>query len=225
MRRAPSARARRASVPAVRGSRLRRLRWQASIGAGLVALVVVLWGGYHRRWSWTGFGDNDTLWNWLELLLLPLVLASAPIWVEKRGELHATRRRVLFSLLAAFVVLVVVGYAFDLRWTGFPGNHLWDWFTLLLLPLAVATFGIWQELGRKASLKHWLAVAIFAGAFGLFVAGGYALDWGWTGFEGNTLWDWINLLLAPLLFSLVVVPTAVAWISAEVEERAEREAS
>jgi hypothetical protein len=26
---------------------------------------------------------------------------------------------------------------------------------------------------------------------------GYAVPWGWTGFRGNTLWDWFNLVFLP----------------------------
>jgi hypothetical protein len=205
------------------GSRLESVRWRASVAAGLVVLVVLLVGGYGGKWSWTGFSDNDTLWDWLQLLLLPLVLATAPIWIRRRGEMHPVRRLVLFSVVAAFAVLVILGYAFDLRWTGFPDNRLWDWFGLLVLPLALASFRIWRDLGRPGSLRHWLAVAIGVAAFGLFVAGGYALDWGWTGFKGNTLWDWIHLLIAPVLFALVVVPATVAWMSAEVEAEVQAE--
>ena len=45
-----------------------------------------------------------------------------------------------------------------------------------------------------------------AGAFIAVVLGGYVGKWGWTGFRGNTLWNWLQLLLLPLLLPTVVVP-------------------
>jgi hypothetical protein len=48
--------------------------------------------------------------------------------------------------------------------------------------------------------------------FVVVVVGGYALSWGWTGFQGNTLWDWLRLLLVPFL-----LPATLAWFSARAE--------
>jgi hypothetical protein len=42
--------------------------------------------------------------------------------------------------------------------------------------------------------------------FAAIVLGGYLGRWHWTGFRGNTLWDWLHLLLLPLLIPLLVVP-------------------
>lgn len=36
----------------------------------------MLWGGYSRGWRWTGFQANRQLWDWLQLLLLPLVFPT-----------------------------------------------------------------------------------------------------------------------------------------------------
>ena len=30
--------------------------------------------------------------------------------------------------------------------------------------------------------------------------------WRWTGFTGNTVWNWLHLLLLPLLVPVVIVP-------------------
>ena len=38
------------------------------------------------------------------------------------------------------------------------------------------------------------------------VLAGYLVPWAWTGFTGNTAWDWIKLLLLPLLLPTVVLP-------------------
>lgn len=38
------------------------------------------------------------------------------------------------------------------------------------------------------------------------VLAGYLVPWPWTGFTGNTAWDWIKLLLLPVLIPTVVLP-------------------
>jgi hypothetical protein len=43
-----------------------------------VTAMVVLWGGYIQRWEWTGFQANNQLWDWLKLLLLPVVVGTIP---------------------------------------------------------------------------------------------------------------------------------------------------
>jgi hypothetical protein len=52
--------------------------------------------------------------------------------------------------------------------------------------------------------------------FAVLVTAGYGFDWGWTGFPGNTLWDWLHLVLVPF-----VLPVALAWVSARIEQAAE----
>ena len=42
-------------------------------------------------------------------------------------------------VLAAFAALVLAGYLVPWAWTGFTGNTLWDWLSLALLPLVLAT--------------------------------------------------------------------------------------
>lgn len=61
-----------------------------AIAVAVLALTIFAWFGYRRRWSWTGLpadlGDPatgrpsapaKTLWDWLQLLIVPLVLAVA----------------------------------------------------------------------------------------------------------------------------------------------------
>jgi hypothetical protein len=38
------------------------------------------------------------------------------------------------------------------------------------------------------------------------VLGGYMGHWGWTGFRGNTFWNWLHLWLLPLLIPAILVP-------------------
>ena len=46
-------------------------------------------------------------------------------------------------------------------------------------------------------------------ALAVVAVGGFGFDWSWTGFPGNTLWDWLELCLVPF-----VVPAVVTWLSA-----------
>lgn len=53
----------------------------------LMGIAVLIWLGYRRHWQWTGFPAGreaggaerpaKTLWDWLQLLVIPLVLAIA----------------------------------------------------------------------------------------------------------------------------------------------------
>jgi len=52
-------------------------RWFQWSGLSLlgIGILTVLVGGYAFRWSWTGF--NKTLWDWMQLLIVPAALAVA----------------------------------------------------------------------------------------------------------------------------------------------------
>ena len=50
-----------------------------------VAVLVALWGGYAQGWKWTGFQANGQLWDWLNLLLLPVVIGTIPLWIQRTG--------------------------------------------------------------------------------------------------------------------------------------------
>ena len=64
-----------------------------------------------------------------------------------------------------------------------------------------------SEASKKQTplkLDVWTVVLIVAGVFLLVTAvGGYIFNWNWTGFRGNTLWDWLTLLLIPVAFVAV----------------------
>ena len=181
------------------------------------AFVVVLWGGYDRDWRWTGFAHRAMLWDWLHVLLLPLAITVAPLWVRHRSRLGPLRHVAVGLTSAAFVALVVLGYSLDLSWTGFPGNTLWDWLELLVLPIAVGLLPVWFELARGLQPRHLVAVAGAAAFLGVCAVGGYEYGWRWTGFRGNTLFDWLQLFLAPILLPLVLVPLATAWMTPVAE--------
>lgn len=195
----------------------RRLGGVKLLALALAAAVLV--GGYQAHWSWTGIsGNTATLWDWISLLLLPVTVATLPIWLSKRHALGARRKRVAAALVIAFAGLVAAGYAIPWKWTGFPGNELWDWINLLLLPLVVATFPFWPEIRRELRMHHRLLLAALLAAFVACVVGGYVWGWTWTGFRGNTLWDWLHLLLLPLAIPTILLPAAVAITSGELME-------
>lgn len=173
---------------------------------GLAALVaLVLWGGYDRHWSWTGIsGRTATLWDWLHLLLLPIAVGILPLWLSRRTRLPRRHKALGLISLVTFGLLVLVGYTIPWGWTGFAGNRLWDWLELLVLPLAVALTPVILELRESWSLRHSLAVATALAVFVVIVLEGYLGGWKWTGFRGNTLWNWLQLWLLPLLIPALV---------------------
>lgn len=181
------------------------------------ALTLTLWGGYDRKWRWTGFERNATLWDWLHMSLLPLALAAVPLWLRYRRRLRLVHHATLVTTATAFSLLVALGYALHWSWTGFPGNRLWDWLELLVLPLAVALVPVWAETSRRVRPRHLVALAAVATGLAVTAVGGYRYGWRWTGFEGNTLFDWIQLLIAPLVLPLVLVPMTASWLTVDRE--------
>lgn len=99
--------------------------------AGLVTITIL---SYLLHWSWTGFSGNGTVWDWLNLFLLPFAVGLVPLVFESSTKTVAA---VLAALCVPLTVLLVGGYGFDWSWTGFEGNTLWDWLHLLLVPVAI----------------------------------------------------------------------------------------
>jgi hypothetical protein len=83
-----------------------------------LALALLIVGGYGLSWTWTGFADNGTIWDWLQLLALT-------------------------AAGSALGLLVIAGYAFDWDGTGFRGNTFWDWLHLLLVPFLLPAAVTW----------------------------------------------------------------------------------
>ena len=61
-----------------------RLQW-GGISLLLIGILTVLVGGYAFHWSWTGF--DKTLWDWMQLLIVPAALAVAS-FLFTRAERH-----------------------------------------------------------------------------------------------------------------------------------------
>jgi hypothetical protein len=57
-----------------------------ALAALAIAFGVVIVGGYRLCWTWTGFSDNGTIWDWVQLLLVPFLLPSAVTWLSARAR-------------------------------------------------------------------------------------------------------------------------------------------
>jgi hypothetical protein len=181
-----------------------RAGWAALV---IAVLVVVVYGGYGQHWSWTGInGQTATLWDWLHLLLLPIAAVLLPLWLRHLPTMGSVMKGVSAGLGVLFVVLVIAGYTVPWAWTGFVGNSLWDWLNLAALPLAVVLVPVFIELRSSWKRRHVTVAAAAGAVFVVLVIAGYTIPWAWTGFTGNTLWDWLHLLLLPLLVPVVLVP-------------------
>lgn len=203
-------------------SRTTRLQ-TAVFGVALVALVIGFIGGYAFNWSWTGFDSSNQVWDWMNLLLLPLALATFPLWLRFAPYMSVTRRRALGVAVFGFAVFVAAGYLAPLGWTGFRGQTLWDWMTLMLLPLAVLTVKAWPSTGRNLNAFHFTAAGLLAVGLVVTVVGGYAGNWAWTGYHGNTLWDWLQLGLGPVAVATVLVPLLTGLVTGRADARADQE--
>jgi uncharacterized membrane protein len=181
-----------------------------------LGVAVLLLGGYAKKWNWTGFSRNNQLWDWMNLLLLPIAIATFPLWLRYADHMSRVRRTVLGVAVGAFAAFVAVGYLAPLDWTGFQGITLWDWLTLVLLPLAIAAASAWPSSKRELHTVHVVAIGALLLGWLVTLVGGYTGSWSWTGYPGNTLWDWMTLLLGPVAFSTILIPGAVRWLSGDV---------
>jgi hypothetical protein len=172
----------------------------------IVVLVLLCVGGYLFNWRWSGLSGSVRLWDWLEVLTLPVAIAVAPLLLRHRRSLHRRHHLAMVGALTGFAALVLAGYLVPLAWTGFRGNTLWDWLQLVLLPLVVATTSsLW---GKNWHPRGWQVAAALLGlgVFAVVAVAGYLVPMKWTGFTGNTMWDWLKLLLLPVVVPTILIP-------------------
>jgi hypothetical protein len=175
----------------------------------LIALGVTLYGGYGSPdWTWTGYHDKQ-LWDWLHVLLLPIAFALV-VTLVRAEELGAWRWAIGLTCFGLFVALVVAGYLIPWDWTGFVGNTVWDWLGLVLLPLTLSILAGFEFDVRTVKGHHLFLISAFVVVIAVLAVGGYTQGWDWTGFEGNTLFDWLQLLFLPVVIPLVVIPLVIA---------------
>lgn len=205
---------------------------KAAAYAAAATLLVALWGGYIRGWQWTGFEENSQLWDWLTLLLLPIVLGTIPLWIRYKEYIGEGRRAIYAVALVGWTGFMIAGYLIPLKWTGFSDQKLSNWLNLLVLPVAVTTAMTLFHLGTRGAkirlgLHQTAIIAALAAGWIVTIIGGYALHWTWTGYGEKTpnppylitLWDWFALLL-PLVFPIILLPPLVKWVSGDAAGRA-----
>ena len=175
----------------------------------VIAFGVTIWGGYGPDdWRWTGYQRLE-LWDWLHVLLLPIAFGLVAHLAGAK-ELGTWRPVIGLTCLGLFVALVLAGYLIPWDWTGFVGNTVWDWLELVLLPLTLAILaGFHFNVRSELRAHHVLFISVFVVAIAVLAIGGYTQGWDWTGFEGNTLWDWLKLVFLPVVIPLVVIPLVV----------------
>jgi uncharacterized protein YjbI with pentapeptide repeats len=117
----------------------RNLMWAGVCAAAVLIVLLLLWPGWGYRWDWTGFGPifekptntrgltglvgvtqyapSKTLWDWMQLLLVPFAVAGAAGWLnwvqsareaereDKRANAEAAReaRREQDAVLEAYL--------------------------------------------------------------------------------------------------------------------------
>jgi hypothetical protein len=196
---------------------------KAGVAALTIAITTVIVGGYAGHWRWTGFEANGQVWDWLHLLLLPLAFGTLPLWLRYSGHMSARRRQVFATLLMATLSFILAAYLAPLIWSGFQGQTLWNWLTLIVLPATLITVRAWPTEGRPLRPTHKVVASAIVTGWIVTLIGGYALGWNWTGYQSNTLWDWLQLLLAPLAINTFVIPKLVVFVSGHAAELAEAE--
>jgi hypothetical protein len=63
----------------LRSRERRKAYWRVGFAMLTLALAVLAVGGYRWGWGWTGF-RHKTLWNWLEVFLVPFAVPAVLAW-------------------------------------------------------------------------------------------------------------------------------------------------
>ena len=119
----------------------------------------------------------------------------------------------LFTSIILLLLLIVGTYMFNWTWTGFRNNTLWDWLQLLVLPVVLTGVTAWFSTNKRWNVRWTWFIAFAIIALLVCAFGGYFLNWTWTGFHNNTLWDWLKLLVLPTVLTIVTI-----WFSTHMDE-------
>jgi hypothetical protein len=157
--------------------------WQQllMVGGILVGTLVVVFsyvGPITHEMDWTGFCGN-TLWDWLDLLFVPVALGIvAPAYARYHESPHPRSwrpRTIIVVTVVAIATLAFLALSYALHWpiaglwargdgseaglgqcmdhpdSAMQPRKLWDWFTVLLLPLSVAAATIqFKQIQERA---------------------------------------------------------------------------
>jgi hypothetical protein len=148
---------------------------------------------------------------------------DVPAVVALSSYFGPARRRALGAALFVFGVFVLVGYVNPITWTGFRGQTLWSWLTLIILPVSIITVRVWPQTGRDLHRGHIAGATVLCAALVTTIIGGYWAGWSWTGYEGSTLWDWLTLVLAPAAVTTILVPALGRLLTRAADEPADRD--
>jgi hypothetical protein len=79
----------------------------------------------------------------------------------------------------------------------------------LLLPVVISTIPLWIQhrdyISRSRRVTHGVVIVAWTG----FVIAGYLVPLNWTGFRGQTLWNWFELLLLPTALATTMTLTSM----------------
>jgi uncharacterized membrane protein len=106
------------------------------------------------------------------------------------------------AVLVVSLNVLVGGYVEHWAWTGYRDSDdklrpLWDWLVVSVLPLTVALTPLWLRTRGRRRRAWRVAAVLIASVLAVCALGGYLWKWTWTGFTGNTLYDWLALFLVP----------------------------
>ncbi len=85
---------------------------------------------------------------------------------------------------------------------GSPSERCGIGLHLLLLPLAFGLLPVMIDREIQLRRGHQVLATTLLVVFVAIVIAGYMMPWSWTGFTGNKLWDWLELLVLPLAIAL-----------------------
>jgi hypothetical protein len=60
-------------------------RREFAFGAAAVATIVVIIGSYAGGWTWTGLQKNGQVWDWMQLLFLPVAIGTVDRDLRRAG--------------------------------------------------------------------------------------------------------------------------------------------
>jgi hypothetical protein len=69
----------------------------------------------------------------------------------------------------------------------------------------------------------FVPAAVVVTALLVLAFGGYFFNWTWTGFGGNTVWDWLSLLITPVTLGLASI--ALTMQTSQRKRRSRRAAA
>jgi hypothetical protein len=116
---------------------------------------------------------------------------------------------IVVGLVLALLVTIFGGYWLHWSWTGYEKpehNTVWNWLEIVLFPATLLVLPLWLRSRQRRKVWWRVGFTVLALVFAVLVVGGYGLDWAWTGFSDNKLWDWLHLFLVPF-----ALPVAIIW--------------